>query len=102
MAKLSRREVLTLLGVDEDFLVRLEHEHIVHCDDDGCYSSPQAERVRVSWTMHHDLGVNLEGVEVALQLLDRLYDERRQYRAALERLRARVEGAFGDGSTSDE
>jgi hypothetical protein len=93
MAKLSRREILTLLGVDEGFLVELEREEIVHCDDQGAFSSREAERVRLGWTMHHDLGLNLEGVDVALRLLDRIYEERRQYRAALERIRARVESA---------
>jgi len=96
MTKLSRREILTLLGVEEDFLVRLEHEHIVHCDDEGCFSGWQAERVRLGWTMHHDLGVNLEGIDVALRLLDRIHEERRQYRAVLDRLRDRV------ASDSDE
>lgn len=99
MAKLSRREIVTLLGVEEDFLVQLETEQIVHCDDDGCFSGLEAERVRLGWTMHHDLGVNLEGIDVALRLLDRLQEERRQYRAVLDRLKARL-AAADDGPGS--
>ena len=48
------------------------------------------ERIRVSWTMHESLGVNMAGLEVALNLLDRWQDERRQTRRLLSELRERL------------
>ncbi len=96
MSKLSRREIVTLLGVEEDFLVWLESEQIVRCDERGEYSSDDAERARVGWIIHHELGVNHEGVDVALHLLECMLEERRRYGAVLERLRRRLDEMVGD------
>lgn len=84
--KLGRREVATLLDVDEGFLVELERQQILVPDPEGRYDRLAIERARLSWSMHHTLGVNLEGVEVALHLLERWSDERRRVRELLARL----------------
>lgn len=87
MHRFTRREIVSLLGCDEGFLVQLETEDLVHCDEHGCFSTQQAERIRLCWTWIRELGVNLEGAAVALQLTERLEEERRQVRDVLERLR---------------
>lgn len=78
---LSREEVVRLLGVSEEFLRLLEEEHIV--DAPGRYGGASLERVRICWSLHQELGVNLPGLEVALTLLDRIQAERRQFREVL-------------------
>ena len=83
---LSRLEVAELLGCDEDFLLYLEREDVLEPAAGG-YSRPQVERLRVCWSLHHQLGVNAAGLSVALHLLDLLAEERAFRQALLERLR---------------
>jgi hypothetical protein len=92
----SRKEIVTVLGVDEPFIVELEAEELVHADDGGMFNARQAERIRLCWTWMRELGANLEGAAVALQLVERLEEERRQVREVLRRLRERVESDGGD------
>jgi hypothetical protein len=72
----TRDEILGLLHVDEDFLVRLEQEEIVWFDAPGeasrAYSDRMLERVRVSWNLVQDLDVNLPGAAVILSLREQL------------------------------
>ena len=89
--RLTRTEVVRLLQVDEGFIVELEQESIVSRDADDLYAEPQVERMRVSRTLSRDLGVNLAGVEVALQLMDRIHAERRQFVETLAWLKKRME-----------
>lgn len=84
---LSRIQVAQLLELDEHFVVLLEEHEIVRCDREGRYDATGLERVRVCWTMHHSLGVNLAGLEVALDLLDRWQGERRRVHRLLRELR---------------
>ena len=84
---LSRVQLAQLLEVDERFVVLLEEHEIVRSDRDGRYDAMSLERVRVCWTMHHSLGVNLAGLEVALDLLDRWQGERRRVHRLLRELR---------------
>ncbi|MCC6873269.1 MAG: hypothetical protein IT378_03085 [Sandaracinaceae bacterium] len=87
MTKRTRIEIATLLEVDEGFVRELAEHEIVRADDEGFYDEGACERVRISWSMHHALGVNLAGIEVALHLLDRLHAERRRTRELVQRLR---------------
>lgn len=89
---LTRQDVQAALGVDEDFLIELEVETIIVCETGGCYSRETVERIRICRSLHHDLGVNLAGLDVALNLLDRIHAERRQFHEVLRWLRARMEG----------
>jgi hypothetical protein len=89
--RITRREVQTLLNVDEAFLVELEREAIVRCDDEGCYPEAVIERVRLCRTLHDELGVNLAGVDVILHLLDTIHAERMQFREVLSWIRSRSE-----------
>lgn len=87
MNRIGRGEVAELLEVSESFLLELERHELVVPDRQGHYDRVAVERVRICWSMHHSLGVNLEGVEVALNLLERWHDERRRTRELLARLR---------------
>lgn len=82
---MNRSELLRVLGVDELFLCELEEEEIVHADEHGHFDGSAAERVRVCWTLHHELGVNTAGIEVALRLLDRIQMERHQFHRILDK-----------------
>lgn len=87
--RIGRSEVAELLGVDEGFLVELSRQEVVVPDRDGRYDVIAIEQVRVAWTMHESLGVNMAGLEVALGLLERWQDERRRVRRLLDELCAR-------------
>ena len=69
-------QVVEQLSVSGEFVEELVREQIVVAHD-GRFSLHMVERIRVSWNLH-DLGVNLPGIEVALQLLERLEAERRR------------------------
>ncbi len=88
----TRVEVARILQIEEGFLVELERHELVAPDLEGLYDRVALDRARICWTMHHSLGVNLEGVEVVLDLLERWQDERRRVRALIERMREEREG----------
>ena len=85
--RMTRREVQTLLDVTEGYLLELEREALIRCDDEGCYAESQLERVRLCRTLQDELGINMAGVEVVLHLLERMDAERRQFREVLDWLR---------------
>ncbi len=78
------------LGVQREFLDLLVEARLVRLQD-GCLTLRAAERVRVAWTLHHELGVNLAGIEVILPMLDRMEAERTRTRQRLLALRALLE-----------
>lgn len=69
----------------------LEREAIAVPDGEGSYQRLVVERVRICWTLHNDLQVNLAGQEVILHLLGRLEQERRQFQEVLRWLQQRLE-----------
>ena len=88
---ISRRDVELLLGVDREFLAALEREEIVACEGGDCYSPPMVERIRVCRSLHLELEVNFAGLEVALNLLDTIQSERRQFQSALDWLQEQLQ-----------
>ena len=86
----SRTEVIALLEMDEEFLVSLEREEIVVCEPGGGYTPTSVERIRICHSLHEELGVNLPGLDVALQLLETIRAERDQFQAVLDWLRERL------------
>ncbi len=92
---MDRREVISLLELDEAFLVGLEREAIVLPGPGGSFDASAVERIRLCATLQRELGVNLEGVEVALHLMEIIADERREFAEVLAWLRERMaeEGA---------
>lgn len=91
----SRTEVVTLLGVSEDFLLTLERDALVAPDAEGRYERRTLERVRICWSLQHELGVNPAGTEVCLHLLERLERERRQFRDVLAWLQGELRESGG-------
>ncbi len=89
--RVTRIEVARLLEVEEGFLVELERHDIVVPDPSGRYDRAAIDRARLCWTMHHTLGVNMPGLEVALDLLERWHGERRRVRELLAQLRDELE-----------
>ncbi len=88
--RLARAEVTALLEIDEAFVETLEREGIVHPSDDGTFTSIEVERIRISRTLLVDLGVNVEGAEVALYLLETIHAQRRQLDETLRWLHTRL------------
>jgi len=74
----TRRELVELLDLEEEFLVRLEEESIVEVDPAGHYSEQMLERARVAFELVEELEVNLPGVAVILRLREALARTRRQ------------------------
>lgn len=69
------QRVAVTLSVPEEFVVQLCDAGIVILEGDVDYEHV-VERVRISWTLHDELGVNLAGIEVALNLLETLKRDR--------------------------
>ena len=92
---ISRSEVIALLEIDEEFLVSLEREQIVACQPEGGYTATSVEQIRVCHSLHAELGVNLAGLEVALQLLETIQAERDQFQAVLDWLHEQLSGRPG-------
>ncbi len=76
---LATKRVAVTLSVPEAFVIELCEAGIVILDGDVDYEHV-VERVRVSWTLHEELGVNLAGIEVALNLLEVIHRDRRWLR----------------------
>lgn len=88
MISVHLQQVVTRLGVPGAFVEQLLEARIIEVDGD-IVSERTVERIRVGWALHDEMGVNLEGVEVALHLLERLHDERCALAGDLSRLRGR-------------
>jgi hypothetical protein len=75
MSNLTTR-VATILAIPEEFVIELCEAGIIEME--GEYELEYVvERVRVSWTLKDELGVNLAGIEVALHLLSVIGRDRR-------------------------
>lgn len=73
----THRRIAQLLTVPEGFVLELCEAGIVVIDTDELDFEHVVERVRVCWTLHDELGVNLAGIEVALHLLSIIDRDRR-------------------------
>ena len=85
--RITRIEVAQLLELEEGFLVELEREAIVLPDPEGMYDPLAIERARLCCTLHRELGVNLPGVEIVIEVLERWRADRRRTAEILARLR---------------
>ncbi len=65
------------LSIPEVFVVELCEAGIIALDEE-LIPERVVERVRVSWTLREELGVNLVGVEVILHLLEIIERDRRR------------------------
>lgn len=82
-------EVVRICGVDEDFVLRLEREQLVSPvlrQKEKVYPPEQVDRVRVAHLLMEEMGVNLEGAEVALHMREQMIAMQRQFNEVLRRL----------------
>ena len=70
------QRIARLLAVPEPFVVELCEHGIVVVGGDVDFEHV-VERVRISWNLYDELGVNLAGIEVALNLLTVIHRDRR-------------------------
>jgi DNA-binding transcriptional MerR regulator len=82
-------EVVEMCGVDRQFVARLEQEQVIEPvvrSDAKYYPREQVERVRIARLLMHDMGVNLEGAEVALHMREQMIAMQRQFKEILRKL----------------
>jgi DNA-binding transcriptional MerR regulator len=82
-------EVTEICGVNKDFVLRLEKENLIAPvvqRRQKLYPLDQVDRVRVAHVLFAELGVNLEGIEVALHMRDQLISMRRRLHRVLRAL----------------
>jgi DNA-binding transcriptional MerR regulator len=82
-------EVIEICGVDEKFVLRLEEESLIAPvvrDSEKLYPPELLDRIRVAHLLIEEMGVNLEGAEVALNMREQMIAMQRQFNALLRRL----------------
>jgi MerR family transcriptional regulator, heat shock protein HspR len=82
-------EVIKICNVPQEFIDTLEREHIIEPvirRKLKVYSPDQVERVRVAHLLIQDMGVNLEGAEVALHMREQMIAMQRQFNELLRLL----------------
>jgi DNA-binding transcriptional MerR regulator len=74
-------EIVKICRVSESFVRSLERENLITPKvrrKQKVYSLDQVDRVRVAQVLMRDMGVNLEGVEVALHMREQIITMRRE------------------------
>src|SRR3990170_1314584 len=82
-------EVIKICGVDEEFVIRLEQEKVIYPiirRREKFYPLDQVDRVRVARLLIEEMGVNLEGAEVALNMREQMISMQRQFNEILRLL----------------
>jgi MerR family transcriptional regulator/heat shock protein HspR len=91
-------EVVELCGVNKGFILRLERERLIRplpSQKRKLYSLDQVERVRVARLLIEDMGVNIEGAEVALNMREQMMAMQRQLKRLVRRLNAHKSAGRG-------
>lgn len=88
-------EALEVFQVEERFIFELEDEEIICSvcfNDTGRkhLSLEEMEKVRIAKILCDEMGVNLSGVQVILNMRRQMLDMRRQFDEILEDLRNRI------------
>jgi chaperone modulatory protein CbpM len=89
LTELSLEEVSRNCAVQADFINELIEEGIIaplagNAPDSWRFTSLQIRHLSVAWRLQRDLGVNLPGAALALQLLDELETLRAQINASAQ------------------
>jgi MerR family transcriptional regulator/heat shock protein HspR len=82
-------EVIKICNVPQEFIDTLERERIVEPimrRKLKVYSPDQVDRVRVAHLLIEEMGVNLEGAEVALHMREQMIAMQRQFNELLRLL----------------
>jgi DNA-binding transcriptional MerR regulator len=75
-------EVVKICGVDREFILRLERESLISPvtrQSQKLYPLEQVDRIRVARLLIEEMGVNLEGAEVALHMREQMIAMQRQF-----------------------
>ena len=96
-----RRQVVEIFGFDEDFLIKLESEELVHSVEvqsvpEPVYPPDQLDRLRVIRNLMKELEVNLPGVEVILEMRENMIRMQRQFDVILETLVQELKGRLSE------
>ena len=97
----SRDLVAQKLAVSPGSLIRYETLGLVHSVSEGSVQGYEPAQVRRIWTIvsfQRDLGINLAGVEVILQLVDHISQVHHRVHDLADELRT----LLGDDDTSSE
>jgi DNA-binding transcriptional MerR regulator len=89
---LRMSEVIAICGVRKEFVLRLEKENLISPVTqrrEKVYPMDQVDRVRVARILSTELGVNLEGVEVALNMREQMITMQRRFTKVLRALAQR-------------
>ncbi len=82
-------EVVTVCSVTKEFILSLEQERVITSvtrKKQKVYPLDQVDRIRVAHNLMGELGVNLEGVEVALHMREQILTMRRELARMMSRL----------------
>ena len=82
-------EVTKICGVNARFVTRLEREKVIYPivrRSRKLYPLDQVDRVRVARLLIEEMGVNLEGAEVALHMREQMIAMQRQFNELLRLL----------------
>ncbi|HEV8342048.1 MAG TPA: chaperone modulator CbpM [Candidatus Binatia bacterium] len=82
-------EVVKVCRVDVRFVARLEREQLIQPvlrRRRKVYPLEQVDRVRVAHILFHEMGVNLEGIEVALHMREQMIAAQREFDRILRSL----------------
>jgi DNA-binding transcriptional MerR regulator len=85
-------EVLEVCSVNADFVFYLEREDLIQPvvrRKEKLYPLDQVDRIRVAHVLIGEMGVNLEGVEVALHMREQIIGMRRRLTDLLQQLPVR-------------
>ena len=83
------KEVVELFEIEEYFLFDLEKEDIIcpKCGAEGSekkYSHEDLDNLRFAGILHNDMGVNMEGIDIILQMRKSMFEMRKQFDRILE------------------
>lgn len=87
------RDVIRICHVDAEFIDYLERERVIEPTIRRklkFYSPDQVDRVRVAHLLIEEMGVNLEGAEVALHMREQMIAMQRQFNELLRLLRRQL------------
>jgi MerR family transcriptional regulator/heat shock protein HspR len=79
-------EVIKICKVDKDFIQQLERESVIQPvvqRSRKLYSPDQVDRIRIANLLIQEMGVNLEGAEVVLNMREQMIAMRRQFNEVL-------------------
>jgi DNA-binding transcriptional MerR regulator len=79
-------EVVSVCSVSREFILSLEREQLISAvmrKREKVYPLDQVDRIRVAQVLIREMGVNLEGVDVALHMREQLIPMRRMIAALL-------------------